>query len=382
LFRPFRAQFAPVRHRREYLEHWPELTSPSLMSMRVVRLARRPAAMPEPGVDLVLDENAPMPKETDLQKGQVLVKNDLLTMDPAMRGWMRAQKSYIPPVEIGAVMRGSSLGTVIASKSEKYKAGDKVSCGLSIGWAEYGIAQEKELQHIGQVAGQPLGVHLGALGGTGITAYIGLLEVGKPKPGETVVVSAAAGATGSVVCQIAKNVFGCRVVGIAGGPEKCKMLVDEFGLDGAIDYKYANGKEFRKDLRKACPNGVDVFFDNVGGWILEDTLKHINQKARIVICGAIAGYNSTKLQPGPGSYLNLINTSSRMEGFVLFHYLDKMPQAQRDLKKWLEEGKIQHIEENVTGLENAPRALLKLFGGDGGNKGRIIVDIHGKKSNL
>jgi len=335
-------------------------------------------AKPVPGEDLVY-QTAPMPAEQDLNDGEVLIKNIYMTLDPAMRGWMRDQKSYIPPVQLGAVMRGSSVGQVLASRDANFKQGDWVNCNHELGWCEYGIAKGSKIGKIEITEGLPASVHLGALGGTGLTAYFGLIDVGQPKEGETVVVSAAGGATGSMVCQIAKHVFGCRVVGIAGGADKCQWLKDELGVDAAIDYKAEDGRNFKKDLRKACPKGVDVFFDNVGGWILNETLKQINFKARVVLCGAIAGYNDEKLRPGPAAYLNLINTSSRMEGFIVLHYANEFPAAKRDIAKWLAEGKIKYQEEVIPGLSEAPRALLKLFGDYGGNRGRLIIDIHADK---
>jgi len=217
---------------------------------------------------------------------------------------------------------------------------------------------------------------LNVVGGTGLTAYFGLMDIGQPKPGETVVVSAGAGATGSVVCQIAKHILGCRVVGIAGGASKCAWLLESNCVDVAIDYKKNDGKDFRRDLKSACPNGVDIFFDNVGGWILNDVLKSLNFKSRVVLCGAISGYNATSLPTGPAAYLNLISTSSRMEGFILLNYKDRFAEGRRQLSRWLHEGKIKYKEEVVLGLENAPNAMLKLF--NGGNKGKLVVDLRSK----
>jgi len=345
---------------------------------KVVTLERRPVGLPEPGVDLVVG-TAKRPTADDLKDGEVLVKNLFLSLDPAMRGWMRDVRSYMPPVKVGEVMRGSSIGQIIASKDDSLQPGDFVNCMIEIGWQEFGIVKARKVRKVKEIPGFRPTVHLSALGGTGLTAYFGLIDVGKPQPGETVVVSAAAGATGSMVCQIAKHVVGCRVVGIAGGPAKCKWLKDELGVDEAIDYK-ANQKGFKKVLRKAAPNGVDIFFDNVGGWILEETLKQINMRARIVLCGAIATYNAEKLAPGPSSYMNLISTSSRMEGFILFNYIDRYEEAYRDIEEWIRADKIKVKEEIVPGLEIAPKALLKLFGKYGGNHGRLIVEVFGDAS--
>ncbi|GBG29541.1 Prostaglandin reductase 1 [Hondaea fermentalgiana] len=341
----------------------------------VVRLEKRPVGKPVPGQDLVYQE-APMPSEDDLKDGEVLIKNVYLTLDPAMRGWMMDRKSYMPPVELGAIMRGSSVGQVMASCDSSLQEGDWVLCRIEVGWAEYGIAEASKVTKIDISDDIPASVHLGALGTTGLTAYFGLIEIGQPKEGDTIVVSAAAGATGSMVCQIAKHVFGCRVIGIAGGSEKCQWLIDDLGVDEAIDYKQDEGEDFARALRKACPDGVDIYFDNVGGWILNEVFKQINFKARIVVCGAISGYNNTTPAPGPSAYTQLIITSSRMEGFIVSNYAKRFKEAKEDLTGWLKEGKITYKEDVIHGLSKAPRAFLKLFGEDGGNRGRIIIDIH------
>jgi len=345
--------------------------------MRVVRLARRPSGLPVPGKDLVLDNDAPDPQPSDLEDGQVLVLNRFLALDPAMRGWMRDAKSYLPPVQIGQVMRGSSIGQVLVSRCPTLQAGDWVNCGIELGWCEKGIARGSALRKIKPSAALPPSAYLGVLGGTGLTAYFGLLRIGQPQPMQTVVVSAAAGATGSIVCQIAKHALGCRVVGIAGGKAKCAWLKDTLGIDDAIDYQADNERtRFRARLRKACPSGVDVFFDNVGGWILEAVLKLINKRSRVVLCGSISGYNATVPPPGPSSYINLIATSSRMEGFILLDYASEYDEAYAQLTKWVEQGKLRFVEERIAGLGHAAAAMLKLFGAEGGNKGRLVVDIH------
>jgi NADPH-dependent curcumin reductase CurA len=347
-------------------------------SQRVVRLAKRPVGAPAPGADLVLGLAA-RPTSGALSDGQVLVRNEFLALDPAMRGWMREQKSYLPPVALGAVMRGSSVGRVVATRGEcgGLRAGDWVNCGLVVGWAEWGVCDARELRKIEVSDAMPASVHLGALGGTGLTAYFGLLDVGRPQAGETVVVSAAAGATGSMVCQIAR-LKGCRVVGVAGGADKCRWVREELGAHAVIDYKAAGAGAggFRKALREAAPDGVDIFFDNVGGWQLDAVLKALNFNARVVLCGAISGYNETSLQAGPASYLNLISTSSRMEGFILLNYASRYEEAYAHIAAWIAAGQVKYSEERVPGLALAPQALLRLFGAEGGNKGRLIVDIH------
>lgn len=300
--------------------------------------------------------------------GQALVRNLFLSLDPAMRGWMREGDSYIEPVRLGDVMRGGTIGEVIQSKSPEFAVGDKVF-GMG-GWQDYWLAAPKSGARVLPAdVPFPLTNFLSVLGITGLTAYFGLLDVGKPKEGETVVVSTAAGAVGSIVCQIAK-IKGCRVVGIAGSDEKCSWITNELGVDAAINYKT---QDVAAELRKACPNKIDVYFDNVGGEILNTVLGMINVHARIVICGAITQYNATQPAPGPSNYLTLLTKRSRMEGFVVIDYMDRSMEGIMQLGQWIAEGRLKHREHIVEGLENAPKAIQQLF--DGSNQGKLIVKI-------
>lgn len=320
--------------------------------------------MPDASLFKIVEE--PIPEPAD---GQFVVKNVYLSLDPAMRGWMNDVKSYIAPVKLGDVMRGQTVGQVIASKNPKFRVGDLVS-GIG-GWQKYAVADGKRGGWEKLVPGFAPTLFLGVLGGTGITAYFGLLRVGLPKAGETVLVSGAAGAVGSVVGQIAK-IKGCRVVGIAGSDEKCKWLVDELGFDAVVNYKGKSADQLNDEIRQACPKGVDVFFDNVGGDILDVALKRIRKGARIVICGAISQYNAAQTK-GPANYLSLLVHSARMEGFVLFDYIPEYPLAIRELGQWVKEGKLKYAEEVVEGLERAPEYLNMLF--TGANKGKLIVKL-------
>jgi len=297
--------------------------------------------------------------------GEVVLRVLYLSLDPAMRGWMNESKSYIPPVGLGEVMRAIGLGQVVASNDPSLRPGD-FARGLT-GVQDYAVVAAQNLNKVDpQLA--PLPRHLGALGGTGLTAYFGLLEVGQPRPGETVVVSGAAGATGSVVGQIAK-IQGCRAVGIAGGPAKCKYLTEELGFDAAIDYKT---EDVRAALTRHCPNGVNVFFDNVGGEILDLVLAQVARRARVVLCGAISQYNATEVR-APKNYLSLLINSARMEGFIVFNYAQRYDEGIQALARWLAEGKLKAREDIVEGLENFPETFLKLFRGE--NLGKLVIKV-------
>lgn len=300
-------------------------------------------------------------------EGEILVRNLCLSCDPTQRGWM-AGDTYWPAVKIGDVMRSFAVGEVIASNIAKYRIGDRVQ-GL-FGWQEYCAAREDDLYPILPV---PRGVSvesaLSALGNTGMTAYFGLLDVGRPRPGETVVVSAAAGATGSVVGQIAKA-KGCRAIGIAGGPDKCAWLTTELGFDAAIDYKSEN---VMTRLRQTCPDGIDIYFDNVGGRILDAALAHLALHGRVVVCGAMSSYNDVTGMTGPRNYLRLLVQRGRMEGFVVIDYLDRAPEAIAQLRQWLLEGKLKDRVDVQRGLENAPAVVARLFAGQ--NQGKQLLTI-------
>jgi len=326
-------------------------------------LAAHPVGMVKES-DFKLSE-APVPTPRD---GQVLVRNLFLSVDPAMRAWITGQRSYVEGVQIGDLMRGACVGQIVESKKPGFEAGELVVGGFD--WQDYVATESGGMLPMQKIPpGVPPTVPLGPLGVTGLTAYFGLLDVGKPQAGETVVVSGAAGATGSVVGQIAK-IKGCRAIGITGGPEKCGWIVDEAGFDAAIDYRSENVLE---RLAELCPDGINVYFDNVGGPILEAALQNLAMRGRVVLCGAISGYNAEEPPPGPRNYLQLLMQRGRMEGFIVIDYLKDAPKAVADLSGWLLSGKIKYKEDIVDGLENAPRALIRLF--ESKNFGKQLVKI-------
>jgi NADPH-dependent curcumin reductase CurA len=328
---------------------------------RQYKLAARPVGLPK-RTDFEL-ASAPVPTPGP---GEVLVKTLYLSLDPAMRGWMNEGRSYIPPVAIGEVMRAGGAGRVLASNDPGFAVGDHVTGALGV--QDYAAVKASQLVKV-ETRVAPLPVFLGTLGMPGMTAYFGLLEIGQPKPGETMVVSGAAGAVGSVVGQIAR-LKGCRAVGIAGGADKCAYLTSELGFDAAIDYKAA---DVRKALREHCPKGVDVYFDNVGGDILDACLANLARHARIVICGAISQYNNTTPVKGPSNYLSLLVNRARMEGMVVFDYADRYAVAAREMAGWMAQGKLKHREDIVPGLETFPETLLKLFSGE--NFGKLVIEV-------
>jgi NADPH-dependent curcumin reductase CurA len=331
-----------------------------------VRLARRPTGLPVREDWSFTTEPVAEPDE-----GGVVVKTLALSLDPAMRGWMNEGKSYIEPVALGAVMRAGGIGKVIASRNARYAVGH-LDTG-AIGVQEYAslsetYARKAGLAKIDTRAGS-VTQWLNVLGMPGMTAYFGLLDVGEPRPGDTVVVSGAAGAVGQTVGQLAR-IKGCRVVGIAGGRAKCDWVVNELGFDACIDYK---GGNVRAGLKEHCPKGVDVYFDNVGGEILDDVLAKLARGARIVICGAISQYNNTTPVQGPKNYMSLLVNRARMQGMVVFDYADRFPQAIAELSGYLRDGRMKSKEDIVQGLENFPEALIKLF--DGGNFGKLVLQV-------
>lgn len=328
---------------------------------RQIRLAARPVGLPKRS-DWQFTET-PVPEPRD---GEILTRVLYISLDPAMRGWMNEGKSYIAPVGIGDVMRAGGVGKVIASKHSGFAAGDNVSGGLGI--QEFAALDGAQLTKIDSNVA-PLPTFLNTLGMPGMTAYFGLLDVGLPEAGDTVVVSGAAGAVGATVGQIAK-IKGCRAVGIAGGAAKCRYVIEELGFDAAIDYK---AEDVRKSLRAHCPKGVNVYFDNVGGDILDTVLAQLARHARVVVCGAISQYNNTTPIKGPSNYLSLLVNRARMEGMVVFDYASRYPQAIRDMAAWIGEGKLKSREDIVAGLETFPEALLKLFSGE--NFGKLVLKI-------
>ncbi|MFP6815242.1 MAG: NADP-dependent oxidoreductase [Pseudomonadales bacterium] len=308
----------------------------------------------------------PIPEPGD---GEVLIRNLYLSFDPTQRGWMEDVESYLPPVQLGEVMRAGSVGQVVETRSPDFEKGDLVQ--TTGGWQDFLVSSpgmgalglNKLTENVSPV------MALGALGVTGITAYWGLLDLGQPKQGETVLVSGAAGATGSVAGQIAR-IKGCRVVGIAGGREKCRWPKEVARFDEVIDYKNENVDQRIGEL---CPNKVDVFFDNVGGGILEAVLNHINMRARVVLCGGISAYNATEPQPGPVNLMNLVIMRARMEGFIVIDYMDRMHIAIPELMGWLQSGEIVHQEDIQEGFENIPDTLNRLFTGK--NIGKQLLKI-------
>jgi NADPH-dependent curcumin reductase CurA len=336
------------------------------LSNRQFRLAARPVGMTKASDWNMTTERIPALGDAD-----VLVKVLELSLDPAMRGWMNEGRSYIAPVGIGEVMRAGGIGKIIASKNPQFAEGDHVSCMTGV--QDYCLVTAKEitprgLHKINLRVGTPA-QWLNALGMPGMTAYFGLLEVGQPKVGETVVVSGAAGAVGQTVGQIAK-IKGCRAIGIAGGKAKCDFVVNELGFDACIDYKDGSVKD---GLKQHCANGVDVYFDNVGGDILDTVLARLNRKARVVICGAISQYNNTTPVQGPKNYLNLLVARARMEGMVVFDYADRYHVAVKDIAQWMKEGKFKSREDVVDGLETFPQTLNKLFTGE--NFGKLVLRV-------
>jgi NADPH-dependent curcumin reductase CurA len=327
-----------------------------------LRLAARPVGLPKAS-DWEFTQ-APVPEPGE---GEVLVKVRYLSLDPAMRGWMNDARSYLPPVGIGEVMRALAAGEVIASRHPAVSVGDQVTA--QIGAQEYGVVSgEAVIKADTELA--PLPVYMSALGMTGMTAYFGLLEIGRPKPGQTVVASGAAGAVGGLVGQIAK-IKGCRAVGIAGGPEKCRHLVEDLGFDAAIDYKAG---PIAKELRRHCPDGIDVYFDNVGGEILDAALAQLARHARVVICGAISQYNATEGMRGPSNYMSLLVNRATMTGFLVFDFPDKMAAGVKEMAGWLAAGKIKSFEDIATGgLRQFPDTLLRLFKGE--NTGKLVLEV-------
>jgi NADPH-dependent curcumin reductase len=329
---------------------------------RQVRLAARPVGLPRASDWDHTEEPVAEPGE-----GEVLVKLKYLSLDPAMRGWMNDGRSYVPPVGIGEVMRAGGVGEVLASEHPGLEAGDHVT-GMT-GIQEYAVLPGDAVVKVHpELAALP--VYLGTLGMPGMTAYFGLLEIGKPKEGETVVVSGAAGAVGSVVGQIAK-IKGCRAVGIAGGEEKCRHIVEELGFDAAIDYK---SEDVLRSLRQHCPNGIDVYFDNVGGEILDAALACLARGGRIPLCGAISQYNAEGGMRGPANYMSLLVNRGTMTGFLVFDFADRYGQAAQEMAGWRQEGRLRSFEDVATGGVPAfPETLLRLFRGE--NLGKLVLEV-------
>ena len=304
----------------------------------------------------------------ELADGEALVRVRCLSIDPTIRMWMGPVPTYLPPIGLGEVVRSVGAGEVVATRSDRYAVGDLVA-GLT-GWQDYCVIDEGHRAMAPVPEGIELEVAMSVLGVTGMTAWVGLLEIGRMAPGDVVAVSGAAGATGSMVGQIAQLRGASRVVGIAGGPEKCQLLIDRYGYDAAIDYRSGG---VSAALAAACPEGVDVFFDNVGGRILEAGLANLSRGARVVICGAIGDYNATEAPTGPRNYLQLLVQRATMQGFVVLDHLASWGQARREISEWLRAGQIAHDEQVLEGLEQAPVGLNMLF--TGANTGKVLVSL-------
>ncbi len=332
---------------------------------RKITLKSRPEG--EPGLDNFELVYGPVP---DPAEGQILLKTRWLSLDPYMRGRMSTAKSYAKYVEIGEEMVGGTISEVVISRHPKFAAGDIVSAFS--GWQDYGLSDGVGVFKL-DPARAPIQNYLGVLGMPGLTGYVGLLNIGEPKPGETVVVAAAAGPVGSMVGQIAK-IKGCRTVGIAGGPDKVKYLTEELGFDAAIDHRSPMMKE---ELKKACPNGIDIYFENVGGAVFDAVLPLLNDFARMPVCGLIANYNMTELPPGPDRTALIqrmvLTKRLRIQGFIVFDYAAQTPMFLKEVGGWIQEGKIKHREDIVEGLENAPSAFLGLLKGK--NFGKMLVKV-------
>ena len=328
---------------------------------RRITLARRPEGLP---VDEDFHtEEVDLP---ELTEGEALVRTTHLSIDPTVRTWISDARSYFPPVAIGEVVRCPGAGVVVETRCDAYEVGDLVTS--LPGWQQYSVVRDDVF-----TTKAPEGVDapslLGVLGQNGMAAHIGLLDVGRPQPGQTVVVSAAAGATGSIAAQIAK-IHDCRVVGIAGSAEKCEWLVDGLGLDAAIDHR-ADG--FAEALKAATPDRIDVYFDNVGGWILDAVLRRLAMHARVVLCGAITVYNDAHKPPGPANYLELITQRARMEGFNTFDHWARFEEITSELAGWVADGRLTSRQTVVEGLDRAPEALRMLF--EGANIGKLLVEV-------
>ena len=333
-----------------------------IMTNRQQILAHRPVGMPTKDTWTLTESEIP-----ELKDGEVLIENHYVSLDPAMRGWMNDARSYIPPVQIGEVMRAGTVGKIVkANNHPKFKVGDVLT-----GWGgvqEYSVTDGSNYYPV-DTSLVPMPTYIGTLGMPGMTAYFGILEVGKIKEGDVVVVSGAAGAVGSIVGQVAK-IKGCKVVGIAGGPEKCAYVTDELGFDACIDYK--NGS-VPAGLKEHCPKGLDVYFDNVGGDILDACLARLKMHARIVICGAISQYNNKENVQGPKNYLSLLVNRATMQGMVVMDYAPKYREAAMQMGQWMMEGKLKSREDIYEGIENFYETFTRLFSGE--KKGKLVLKI-------
>jgi len=333
------------------------------MSNTISQVRFTKAAEGIPTVDTWTFTQGPLP---ELKDGEIAVKMHYLSVDPAMKGWISAKRSYIEPVQLGEIMRGFGVGEVTESRSDYYQVGD--FCTGFTGICTHGVYNSRALRKV-DASLAPVSSLMGGLGMPGFTAYFGLLDIGKPQEGETVVVSSAAGAVGHVVCQIAK-LKGCRVVAIAGGPEKCRYLKEDLGLDAVIDYR---SEDINAALKIAAPDGIDVFFDGVGGEILDAVLMQVNRHARLVICGAISQYGDMDKQVGPANYMQLIAQSATMQGFTMRDYMHRAKEAFADLLAWNMAGNVKFNEHILEGIEQFPEAVQMVFKGE--NHGKLMIKV-------
>jgi len=331
---------------------------------RQLILASRPKGGIEEGTFEMREEPIP-----ELRDGQFLVRNVYVSIDPTMRGWLIDRPSYVPPVQVGELMRAGGCGEVVASKNGAFQVGDRVQ-GMT-GWQDYAITDGQGMMQFSPVPeGMSLRHRMSVFGATGMTAYFGMLDVAQPRSGDTVVVSGAAGATGSIAGQVAK-IQGCRVIGMAGTEEKCRWVRDDLGFDECINYRT---EDVAARLRETCPGGINVYFDNVGGETLDTVLAQIAMNARIALCGGISsGYNELAQPWGPKNYFQLIVMRARMEGFLVLDYVSRFDEASTEMGRWMAEGMLTSREQIVGGLENCPGALQMLF--DGENTGKLLVQI-------
>ena len=329
---------------------------------RQILLVKRPIGMPDESCFKLVTSSIPQPMNE-----QILLRTRFLSVDPYMRGRMNESKSYISPFQLNEVINGGIVGEVIESKSNNFVTGDFVVGNL--GWQDYSVAGEKDVRKINPEMA-PVSTALGVLGIPGLTAYFGLLEIGQPKPNETVVISGAAGAVGMIVGQIAK-LHGCRVVGIAGSDKKTKYLIDELGFDNAINYKTV--PDLKRALKGACPNGVDIYFDNVGGNTSDAVISLINTNARIPLCGQISLYNEVEIPTSPSILPQLLRHSALIKGFMISDYQDRYDEGIRLLAHWSREKKLKYTEDIIEGLENTPKAYMALFAGE--NLGEQLVKV-------
>ena len=333
------------------------------VTSREIHLRSRPHGLPTAENFALVSVELPAPSGPD----QVLVRNRFISVDPYMRGRMRDTRSYTPPFGLDEPLTGGGVGEVVSSTSDQFTEGDFVL--HMFGWREYALAEPRQLTKVDPSLA-PLQSYLGVLGMPGMTAYVGLLDIGKPQPGETVFVSGAAGAVGSEVCQIAK-IQGCRVVGSTGSQVKARWLEEVAGVDVAINYKETSN--LRRELKKACPDGIDVYFENVGGVHLEAALQYMNNSGRIAVCGMISMYNATSAQPGPANLALMIGRRLKMQGFIVSDHLERRDDFLRDVSGWMREGKLKWEETILDGIESTPEAFIGLFHGE--NLGKMLVRV-------